>query len=421
MMNRMEYDAAVEQLRLVAEACERYFGRRANPLCVGAYVFGELVDGAPEVEAPSVVFALDLPPEEVPYGIESREVRGFVHHFVRIPLRWSCRPATGPIATPQIRNPVRFWSLDGVDEAVLDALAERRFSDLPLEPEPDPADRAIELSRTLAHLRMVVDRYWEPRWRREHKGGGVYPEQHLWNAAWAYLQLLEPLTGGPAEAKPAANVPGWDPDAIDRLRIAVDRGDGAAVLGELADRPLSPVLQLAGEGLLTALEQGVGGEAEAATCVAALRSRGWVGDDVLADDLEAALGRGDAPRVLEPVPVDLADLATSLDQSEAWAEPSRLDLPGGETLVVQPRGSHDAYWDMKEFTTTVTDRSLRQLLDVALGGRGAFRRFREVLAAYPEERERWNVFSHERTRGRARAWLAERGYRTAKGGHRLTS
>src|SRR6266496_3583272 len=36
-----------------------------------------------------------------------------------------------------VRSPVRFWSHDGPDEAVLSALAERRFADLPrLEPTP---------------------------------------------------------------------------------------------------------------------------------------------------------------------------------------------------------------------------------------------------------------------------------------------
>ncbi|MGH8932075.1 MAG: DUF7711 family protein [Egibacteraceae bacterium] len=427
----MEYGTAVEHLRRVAAACDRYFGRTTHPLCVGAYAYGELIEGAARLESASVVFALDLPPEEVPWGIESREVRGFVQHFIRVPLRWSCRPAAGPIATPEIQRPVRFWSLDGVDEDVLDALAGRRFDQLPVVPDPDPADLAAELGRTLRHLRTVVDRFWEPGWRREHKGGGVYPEQHLWNAAWAYLQMLEPLSPRRDTGEPDANVPGWDRDAIARLREAVDQTDGDAVLAALEDRPLSPVLQLAGDGLLAALAQGCSGEAEAAACVAGLRAREWTGDDVLADGLDRLLAASPPAPALEPVPVDLAVLAFHLDQSEASADAHHLHLLTGqiepaspprrgrgaavdaEVLRIEPQGSHEAYWDMKEFTATVAERSLRQLLDVALGGRGAFRRFREVLSAYPEERERWTVFSGERARGRARAWLATKGYRPA--------
>ncbi|MGH3965438.1 MAG: DUF7711 family protein [Pseudonocardiaceae bacterium] len=36
-----------------------------------------------------------------------------------------------PVGNHVIRDPVRFWSLDGTDEAVLDTLRERRFADLP--------------------------------------------------------------------------------------------------------------------------------------------------------------------------------------------------------------------------------------------------------------------------------------------------
>lgn len=32
--------------------------------------------------------------------------------------------------------------------------------------------------------------YREREWRREHKGLGVYPEEHLWRATHGYLDLL---------------------------------------------------------------------------------------------------------------------------------------------------------------------------------------------------------------------------------------
>ena len=41
----------------------------------------------------------------------------------------------------------------------------------------------------------------------------------------------------------------------------------------------------------------------------------------------------------------------------------------------------------------------------------AFRRFKDVLARWPGELDRYFAFSDERHRGRARAWLAEEGYR----------
>jgi hypothetical protein len=49
-------------------------------------------------------------------------------------------------------------------------------------------------------------------------------------------------------------------------------------------------------------------------------------------------------------------------------------------------------------------------LDIAISGRGAFLRFKDTLARWPEELERWQACSTERQRGRARAWLAGAGY-----------
>ena len=52
-----------------------------------------------------------------------------------------------------------------------------------------------------------------------------------------------------------------------------------------------------------------------------------------------------------------------------------------------------------------------QQLAIAIEGRGAFRRFKDVLARWPGELERWYALSEQRQRGRARSWLTEAGYR----------
>jgi hypothetical protein len=57
---------------------------------------------------------------------------------------------------------------------------------------------------------------------------------------------------------------------------------------------------MAGDGLLDAVAQSVDGAVELAThCAAALRDRSWVGDDELADQLEAAVGRGASTYVIK--------------------------------------------------------------------------------------------------------------------------
>ena len=83
----------------------------------------------------------------------------------------------------------------------------------------------------------------------------------------------------------------WDAEAVKALRIAVYEGDGS-VVGVLRGRLTEDVLQLAGDGLLDAVAQDVEGAVElAAECATALRERCWDGDEDLADQLQAALGR----------------------------------------------------------------------------------------------------------------------------------
>jgi len=71
--------------------------------------------------------------------------------------------------------------------------------------------------------------------------------------------------------------------------------------------------------------------------------------------------------------------------------------------------SYEGYDDMEDFIATVEDEHLAELLEVAINGKGAFRRFKDVLAGYPEERERWFCFKDERMEQRAQRWLDDIG------------
>ena len=87
----------------------------------------------------------------------------------------------------------------------------------------------------------------------------------------------------------------------------------------------------------------------------------------------------------------------------------------GRFLEIEADDSAEAYRDMQLFTATVTDSRLRDLLDVAIAGKGAFRRFKDVLGGAPEERQRWFRFQEERVYSRIRAWLAANDIETAEG------
>jgi len=69
--------------------------------------------------------------------------------------------------------------------------------------------------------------------------------------------------------------------------------------------------------------------------------------------------------------------------------------------------SQEGYEDMVDFVATVEDEHLVELLEVAINGKGAFRRFKDVLLNYPEERERWFKFKDERMEERALEWLED--------------
>jgi hypothetical protein len=80
---------------------------------------------------------------------------------------------------------------------------------------------------------------------------------------------------------------------------------------------------------------------------------------------------------------------------------------------ISSTGSRDGYRDMVLFVDTIDDDDRVDRLGIALQGRGAFRRFKDVLARWPDELDRWYEFSNDRQRGRARTWLADAGYRVA--------
>ena len=92
------------------------------------------------------------------------------------------------------------------------------------------------------------------------------------------------------------------------------------------------------------------------------------------------------------------------DVDEAFEPPAHLRR-------VDSLDSRESYSDLADFTERVRDPRTRELLERAIAGRGAFRRFKDVLARWPGELERWFAFSEDRQRGRARAWLAGAGYR----------
>ncbi len=78
----------------------------------------------------------------------------------------------------------------------------------------------------------------------------------------------------------------------------------------------------------------------------------------------------------------------------------------GNYLRVEAVSSREQYRWMERFIPTVVSEELRRELEMAIDGKGAFRRFKDALVARAEERERWFAFRSERLRVFLEAWLS---------------
>jgi Uncharacterised protein family (UPF0158) len=132
--------------------------------------------------------------------------------------------------------------------------------------------------------------------------------------------------------------------------------------------------------------------------------------------------------MLDPEQVDLADLALALeDHSEehSWwldtatgevephfsGEPETaqfVESDGRRLILVDPLPTAIGYGDMEDFVACVREPRTRDLLERAIAGRGAFRRFKDALLDYPELRQAWFGFHDARGERRAIEWLLER-------------
>lgn len=72
---------------------------------------------------------------------------------------------------------------------------------------------------------------------------------------------------------------------------------------------------------------------------------------------------------------------------------------------VDPVSSREQYRWMERFIPMVEDREIQKRLEAAIDGKGAFRRFKDVLMSFAAERERWFAFRSERLRVFMEAWL----------------
>ncbi len=131
---------------------------------------------------------------------------------------------------------------------------------------------------------------------------------------------------------------------------------------------------------------------------------------------------------MPPITVNWSDLEIAFERNSPEQE-SFLDLQNGDLLSivegepdavarrakvsdnphrylrVDPASSREQYRWMERFVGSVSDPALRERLLVAIDGKGAFRRFKDVLLAFPAERERWFSYRSDLLHFHIQTWI----------------
>ena len=133
------------------------------------------------------------------------------------------------------------------------------------------------------------------------------------------------------------------------------------------------------------------------------------------------------PRLGVPLgSLDLAAIAEALDDHDDltvwWFDPATGetipamdeflsglsdDLDTTDLIEIDEQSPRAPYLDRIDFARAVADPSVRDRLERALEGRGAFRRFRDAIAASPDLETPWHEFDRLRSDCRALDWLMQ--------------
>ena len=126
------------------------------------------------------------------------------------------------------------------------------------------------------------------------------------------------------------------------------------------------------------------------------------------DDLESAFERNapDTESFLDSTTGQVVSIMAG--DPEAPSLKTRVAAHIASYVRIDPASSREQYRWMERFVGSVTDEPLRERLLISIDGKGAFRRFKDVLLAYPAERERWFTYRADLLHWHMHNWLIER-------------
>lgn len=231
------------------------------------------------------------------------------------------------------------------------------------------------------------------------------------------------------------------PVDLQPVRVACDARDVDGILAAVVGVDLDPALQQLGAVILPVYRAsaGTGADRLAPLLVsvhARTMQRRWDGDDLLAEDILATLQGRDTEPPLRSLPVDIEEVVLQTSSVGDEFRGGFFNTRTGEAISamftdsgyvddpvdveeddawewVPATDSHTGWRDMESFAERVPDEDLRERLLRAIQGRGAFRRFKDVLHQDADEstRARWYLESEDRSWGRVRETLAGLGIR----------
>jgi len=107
---------------------------------------------------------------------------------------------------------------------------------------------------------------------------------------------------------------------------------------------------------------------------------------------------------------DSGDVLVVVDgQPEDEENRRRIAAEPTQYVRIDPASSREQYRWMEQFVASLEDLQLRERLLVAIDGKGAFRRFKDVLLSYPQERERWFNYRAALLHNHINQWFSSKG------------
>ncbi len=100
-----------------------------------------------------------------------------------------------------------------------------------------------------------------------------------------------------------------------------------------------------------------------------------------------------APDTHSYLDLETGQVVTVVDsRPEDEEKRTQIRLNGSRYVHLDPASSREQYRWMERFVASVEDGTLKERLILAIDGKGAFRRFKDVLLSYPVERDRWFAY-----------------------------